>query len=385
MTNILVRPSELRRISEQLRTSAKKIDSAMRAIDNDILSLKSDKFVGNRADSLQSNYAPRREAIINTKENVLHFATDLQNVAAAFENADRKEFAALPFSGGIGGLFPFISPSWWQNIPKIIFPWDNLNLPVWLRSELHKIFSPAQVISPIAEGESPVQSESTFGKLLRQSPPTVGNPEVASSTTSLETNNTKPGEQSTSVQTLASSTGHNFEVSYNIPAQSQGPLYGNAACAPTSISMVLAYYNAKDPVNKMVSTQDIINMSDKGDGTPGKGMALSSLTDELNTLGYNNINVQINAQYSDLQTAIKNGPVIVTTGVKLVGDGIINSSGPRALEGPGNIIHAMVVTGVGNDQVQVNDPWSGTQVELSNETFQKMWVRGSSGMYLIRP
>jgi predicted double-glycine peptidase len=149
--------------------------------------------------------------------------------------------------------------------------------------------------------------------------------------------------------------------------------------------MVLDYYNAQNTANKTLSAQQIVDMSDAADRTNPKGISPTSLTDELETLGYKNIDVKINAQYSDLQTAIKDGPVIVTAGVKLTGDGIIKSSGSRALVGPGNITHAMVVSGVGDEQVLVNDPWSGTQVKLSKETFEKMWTRGSGGMYSIRP
>jgi len=89
MIDILVRPPELRQISEQLRSSAKKINTALQAIDMDILSLKSDKFLGNRANDVQAHYAPKRDALLKAKEIVLHFADDLQNAANVFEQADR--------------------------------------------------------------------------------------------------------------------------------------------------------------------------------------------------------------------------------------------------------------------------------------------------------
>ena len=88
MTNILVRPLELRQISEQLRSSANKISAALQAIDNDILSLKGDKFLGNRSSTVQSHYAPKREALIKAKDIVLRFSGDLKAAADVFEKAD---------------------------------------------------------------------------------------------------------------------------------------------------------------------------------------------------------------------------------------------------------------------------------------------------------
>ncbi len=102
MTDILVRPAELRQISEQLKSSAKKIGTALQAIDSDILSLKRDKFLGNRANAVQSHYAPKREALLKAKEIVAHFAEDLQTAASNFERADK--------SGGATPTVP-IAPS----------------------------------------------------------------------------------------------------------------------------------------------------------------------------------------------------------------------------------------------------------------------------------
>jgi uncharacterized protein YukE len=90
MVDILVRPPELRQISEQLRSSAKKIGMALQAIDNDILSLKGDQFLGNRANSVQAHYAPKRDALLKAQEIVFHFSGDLTIAADEFEKADRS-------------------------------------------------------------------------------------------------------------------------------------------------------------------------------------------------------------------------------------------------------------------------------------------------------
>ena len=96
MVDILIRPAELRQISEQLKSGAKKIDTALQAIDNDILSLKGDQFLGNRANAVQAHYAPKREALLKAKEIVVHFAKDLQYAAVRFEQADQNTFGRLP-------------------------------------------------------------------------------------------------------------------------------------------------------------------------------------------------------------------------------------------------------------------------------------------------
>jgi uncharacterized protein YukE len=88
MVDILVQPPELRKISDQLRSSAQKIGTALQAIDNDIISLKGDKFLGSRSDKVQAHYAPKREALLKAKNIVLYFANDLQNIATVFEQAD---------------------------------------------------------------------------------------------------------------------------------------------------------------------------------------------------------------------------------------------------------------------------------------------------------
>lgn len=91
MSNILVRPPELRQTSEQLKSSAKKIGIALQAIDNDILALKGDKFLGNRANAVQAHYAPKREALLKAREIVHLFSENLQTTADIFSSADNEK------------------------------------------------------------------------------------------------------------------------------------------------------------------------------------------------------------------------------------------------------------------------------------------------------
>ncbi len=98
MADILVHPTELRKIASQMRGSAKKIGQALQVVDADILSLKGDKFMGRRADAMQVHYAPKREALLRAKDLVAHFAEDLQAAATNFEQADRNgDSSSTPF------------------------------------------------------------------------------------------------------------------------------------------------------------------------------------------------------------------------------------------------------------------------------------------------
>lgn len=119
MVDILVRPAELRQISEQLKSSAKKINVALQAIDNDILSLKGDKFLGNRASAVQGHYAPKREALLKARELVTYLAEDLLATSTRFEQADKnKDDIPIPVP------VPIPTPS--QVSPSLPSNWNEI-------------------------------------------------------------------------------------------------------------------------------------------------------------------------------------------------------------------------------------------------------------------
>lgn len=122
MSQILVRPQELRQTSEQLQVAARKIDAALQSIDNDMLSLKRDNFLGNRANTVQAHYAPKREALLKAKEIVSHFAEDLRNTAIRFEQADRVDQAQLlpaPAPAPMPSPPPKSLPDNWDEIRRV--------------------------------------------------------------------------------------------------------------------------------------------------------------------------------------------------------------------------------------------------------------------------
>jgi len=166
---------------------------------------------------------------------------------------------------------------------------------------------------------------------------------------------------------------------HSVPILAQDELYGNAACSPVSACMLLEYYHQLNPLNRTVTPQQLIAMLDPGDGTPGKGMSLSNVTDELLSLGYQHISEKIHATLDGLKTELIKRPLIVTVGVTF------SSQGPRQIQGPGNTIHAMVAKGFSPDVIIVNDPWAGKELLFPQATFEIMWKLGQNGMYMIRP
>lgn len=110
MSQILIRPQELRQTSDQLRASAKKIDAALQAIDQEILSLKGDNFLGNRANAVQAHYAPKRQALLKAKSMIAHFAEDLLSAATRFEQADKGDSGQPGGSGNSPAHQPAPAP-----------------------------------------------------------------------------------------------------------------------------------------------------------------------------------------------------------------------------------------------------------------------------------
>ncbi|OQY90391.1 MAG: hypothetical protein B6D38_03620 [Anaerolineae bacterium UTCFX1] len=233
-------------------------------------------------------------------------------------------------------------------------------LPAWLNSFLERFFVPPTIATPFSkEGETPLaeNSEGTtrFGDLLKETAPGAPSAQEADSP----------------------SPADGYDVYYDIPPQSQGKLYGSAACLPTSMSMALDYFHAKDPANRAASPSDLIGMLDQGDGTEGRGVTLDKLNDDLGELGYSSTVSAGNMD--DLGAALREGPVIINSKVGLV------SVPARDITPNGSINHAILVKAINADSVVVNDPWSGKEKVFSRTTFEKIWKGGGNYMTIVRP
>ncbi len=270
--------------------------------------------------------------------------------------------AGLPFSPSVlitsgaagASLATWIGSLAAQPILALLTPTQIAALPGWLQSLLGVQPAP----NPPALLPAPSTQKSGFGLLLERSAEAS-----RSGAAQPVRENVTPPLASQPAPTASSSEG---AISYNVPHKLQGSLLGGLACSPTSASMVLEYYHQQDPNNKTVSPAELINMLDKGDAGAG-GISLSDMTDELNELGYNHIDQQVDASFADLKTEMANGPVI-------------------AIVPSGQIFHAIVVKGILADgSVLVNDPLRSGEVTYTQAEFESIWSKAKSSYYAIHP
>jgi uncharacterized protein YukE/predicted double-glycine peptidase len=266
-----------------------------------------------------------------------------------------------------GGSLPTAAGGW---IPSIALPiavssWVD-DLPPWLKNWLDKLFPPSQGQDDISQE---VTGKTRLGELLEQSP--------------IEQQDTPATPAQEDIAANLPATSHAadsaYKAYYDVPVKSQGALFGAAACAPTSISMVLDYFHNQDSSHATASPEALIQMLDPGDGREGKGISLHLMNDDLGELGYHNITVKAEASLEELTSHLNDGPVIITAGVKLIG------GQNRDIQQAGNTVHAMVVKALNADSVVLNDPWSGAEKTFSREIFDQMWKNGQNGIYAIRP
>jgi uncharacterized protein YukE len=319
--------------------------------------------------------------LLQQQSAIALLAERLQREIQEWETTDARGAAAFR-SARLGGLWPGV----WGSLPSsagsgympllfgALLPLTTAlsvapllgGLPAWLSGLLERFFPPPAIISPLPD-EPAAPEPGALHRLINEklsAPPAEATPSA------------QPAAQE---NPPAVAPGAGYDLYHQVPVKSQGALYGSAACAPTSVSMVLDYYHAQNPDLPAVAPETLISMLDSGDGTPGSGVRLDLMTDDLGEIGYTNVTVRMDGNYDDLSSALKDGPVIVTSGVKLIG------GQARDIQQAGSTVHAMVVKGLNADSVLVNDPWSGAEKVFSRETFSQMWANGSNGMYVIRP
>jgi uncharacterized protein YukE/uncharacterized protein YvpB len=372
MTTIHLLPDPSHAAVQSLKQGAADLADQLQEISGKLRVLDS-AWEGGGKENFFAEADPLLRALNGKWEELSILTTLLEREIEQWEETDRRGFsawqdgrwsAALPFSAGMGegngASSAFILP-----LMTAVSLGDLLqNVPPWLRKILDRLFPPAP---PDPVNQTAGENRSKFGDLIDKKNPPAPEPGTSTAVTAETTAEKK------------------YDVLYDVPTQSQGKLYSSRACAPTSVSMVLEYFHNQDSKNQTITAEKLITMMDKGDGTPETGISLTKLTDELQDLGYQNTTSGVNADMDTLKSQLESGPVIVTAGVKIVGPGTITSDVPRAVTGPGNTIHAMVVKGVSADTVLVNDPWSGSEKEIPVETFSKMWSKGGGGYYAIRP
>jgi uncharacterized protein YukE len=104
MSDILVRPPELRAAATELRSHAKQIQSAIDTLSTVMQSVMAGRFEGQRAATLFGRYRSKRLTLLFTASLVTRFAQELEEAAVRFEQADRGEsglpFPRMPFPPG---------------------------------------------------------------------------------------------------------------------------------------------------------------------------------------------------------------------------------------------------------------------------------------------
>jgi predicted double-glycine peptidase len=157
---------------------------------------------------------------------------------------------------------------------------------------------------------------------------------------------------------------------HDVPATSQQPLvyqgretdYG---CAPTAVSMVTEYWHQQDPNNETSSAQELLDKNVEQGIFKGSGMSVTYIHDELSALGYA-AEDHSNATLETLKHEVSKGPVIAAVKLNMRTDGTN---------------HSVVVTGISeNNEVRVNDPWTGEARTYRWETFNASW--GTLGRWL---
>lgn len=86
---IVVRPNELRSTAKNMREHAKRIQAAIRNVD-EVMRLPSSVISGHQAEELRRRYQARRQYLQGFHNRILYFAVQLEQVADRLEAADRK-------------------------------------------------------------------------------------------------------------------------------------------------------------------------------------------------------------------------------------------------------------------------------------------------------
>ena len=133
----------------------------------------------------------------------------------------------------------------------------------------------------------------------------------------------------------------------------------NYGCVPTATAMVLEYWHGRNPANKTMSAQELLDKNVAQGQFTANGMSPAEIHDEVQSLGYTHAPDK-DVSFEKLKTIVTEGPVIaiVKMGMKTTG-----------------INHVVVVTGISPDgrYVRVIDPWSGQALTYTREEFMRSW------------
>ena len=91
IVEILVSPGILKSTAANLVQRARRIRSALIAVDEIMMQLDATQFEGIRAAVLLVRYRKMRDKVVNWPSIIENFSRDLESTAAVFERADRNQ------------------------------------------------------------------------------------------------------------------------------------------------------------------------------------------------------------------------------------------------------------------------------------------------------
>lgn len=154
MVDILLRPPELRQTAEQLRTHARNIARAIQEIDSTMEVLRGQRFLGLRADALQSHYKTRRDSLVGAKDLVLAFSQELDTISNVFERADNAD-AKIDNPLSAKGYVATIPPRTYALLSQLAYS-DSPQLPEELKAQGWEVLCTAKELKLDKDGYSGV-------------------------------------------------------------------------------------------------------------------------------------------------------------------------------------------------------------------------------------
>lgn len=153
MSDILVKPGDLRQASSDLRQSARKISHSINEVDEVIRAVGPAKFSGRQADQIRTRFRAVRERLMAADDLVNQFALKLDQLAREFEKTDRQLAGQnMPWTGNpIGGLLDDLIRGWEKiihTLPDINIPWPPKLFPLPIIDLPRPPWDPSPVYAP---------------------------------------------------------------------------------------------------------------------------------------------------------------------------------------------------------------------------------------------
>jgi hypothetical protein len=160
--------------------------------------------------------------------------------------------------------------------------------------------------------------------------------------------------------------------SLEVPIYGQDTAGGSAACAPTSMSMIMNYWHDQNSDLAGPSRDEVLQAAiDANYFEQGRGMDFNEAEKILDNYGYDASVQLFNGDDAAMQSSLKeqlgNGPVMAMVSLDTKADQLVSEGG---------VAHAVVIAGISNDgsMVRIHDPWEGGRaVDMSWDAFKGAW------------